>query len=75
MKFLIDIELEPDDGGEPFTVEQVEEHLKTYVFNADTIFEMSLLKDDPDNDLGTSKDYRTYTVTSVDVKPITVSTH
>lgn len=73
MKFLLDIEVEPEDGGEPFTVEQVREHLETYVFAPNVSFEMSLLKDDPDHELGDNTQYRTFAVTSVEVTPVVVT--
>jgi len=70
MKFLVDLTLRPDNG-EPFTVEQVREHIQTYVFATDTSYEMSLIPDDPDHDRGDHSDYRTFEIESATVTPFT----
>ena len=67
MKFLIDIKIHPEDGGEPFTAEQVREHLQTYTFDTDTSFEMSLEPNDPYHEVEGGR-YRTYSVEYADVK-------
>lgn len=69
MKFLIDIELRPDDGGEPFTADQVKEHLQTYVFSTDVSFEMSLDPNDPDHENPGAR-YRTYMIESATVEEV-----
>ena len=69
MKFIVDIDLEPEDDGEPFTQEQVREHLQTYVFAPDVSNELSLVPDDPFHDFeGTL--YRTFLVTRAEVTSV-----
>lgn len=74
MKFLIDIDLKPKDGGEQFTVEQVLTHLREYTFPTEdayyTEFELSLIPGDPDHETGTDKDYRIFTIERSVVTPV-----
>jgi hypothetical protein len=67
VKFLIDLEIVPEDGGESFTREQVREHLQTYIFDTNTSFEMSLEPDDPYHEVEGGK-YRTYSVAYANVQ-------
>jgi hypothetical protein len=65
MKFLLDIELDADEG--PITAEQFREHLQTYQFDTGVVFEMSLIPGDPYHELGDNTKYVSYRVTSAEV--------
>lgn len=63
MRFIVDLDVAPDDDRGPITAEQMREHLQTYEFGPDVSFEMSLVPDDPDHEKGRApEDYRTFTI-------------
>lgn len=71
MKFLVDIEIEPEDEDRVITQEQFREHMQSYTFAYDCAFELSLIPNDPDHESATSAaDYVTYTVSRVNVESV-----
>lgn len=67
MRFLIDIEVQPEDGRGPIDPVDVERHLRDYVFHPMVVNELSLLEDDGDHERGSTEDYRTFRFSSASV--------
>jgi hypothetical protein len=70
MKFLIDIDVESSTGDHEITPEEMLEHLKTYIFSEHILWEMSLLKNDPDHELGKAGDYISYQFIRAEIQKV-----
>lgn len=69
MRFIVDLDLVPEDGGEPFSQEQVRACIENYTFSPGVSFEMP---NDPVNDAWMDEPgvYRKFTVRLVTVRSI-----
>ena len=57
MKFIVTVDVVQDPEVTRLTLEQLREHIETYVFAADVLHQVSRLPNDPFHDRGVFEDY------------------